>query len=86
MAASTNAERTENFPNQTFLHLETRLCVLRRLIMRQAASYPKNETSDHVYTVTTEHVDRALYEVFAGSESVIAQMEECGQAAVSKPT
>ena len=61
------AERREDFPIKTFIHLEGMLQEIRRAAMKRAAEIAKNESSTEVYVVKRAHVDQALLEILSDS-------------------
>jgi len=54
-------ERQEDFPIETFRHVERRICIARAEVMKKAAELAAQERPDTpCYTVGKTHIDAAL--------------------------
>jgi hypothetical protein len=66
----TAPERREDFPIDSFRHLEGILQEIRRGVMANAAELADRDTPDGpVYTVTRDHVVRALRDLLSNWEA-----------------
>jgi hypothetical protein len=63
-------ERREDFPVDSFRHLEGYWHLIRRIVMARAAQLADRETPEGpVYTVTRDHVAMALRELLSDWET-----------------
>lgn len=61
LGADTPVERKEDFPVESFQHLEAKLQLIRKLVMDLAAEIASdNESNPYAYRVEKAHVDHAL--------------------------
>jgi hypothetical protein len=61
VGAETPVERREDFPVESFQHLEVKLQLIRKLVMDLAAEIAAaTETNPYSYRVERAHVDHAL--------------------------